>query len=440
MKVTPARRAALETLRAVRAGELADRALDRMLDRVPPRDRPWTQELVYGTFRLRGRLDHLLEARVRRGLASLEPDVLDTLRLGAYQLLEMGSVPAYAAVSQSVEMAKAVSGRGAAGLVNGVLQALRRARDRAASPLDGEYPSFEEDPVAFLSTWGSHPEWLVERWVARFGAEGARALVEANNRRPELYIRPVAMPVEAAGERLAAVGVGAEPVDFAPDALRIPPPASIRDVFDAVPAIVQDPAAGLVVRYADVPPDARVADLCAAPGGKALALSDQARYVVAADVSTRRIERVRENIERIARENVGLLVADARWPAVREAEVVLIDAPCTGTGTFRRHPDGRWRLRPTDLEALVTLQRQILEAAAPLVVPGGLLVYATCSLEPEENEDQVEAFLNRHPEFEMVPPSDRVEPRLLDEAGRLLVLPQETGVDGAFAARLRRRG
>lgn len=460
MRVTPARRAALETLRAVRAGELADRALDRALGRVPARERPWTQELTYGTFRLRGRLDHLLGTRVRRGLASLEPDVLDTLRLGAYQLLEMRSVPAYAAVSQAVEMAKGASGRGAGGLVNGVLKALDRDRDGF------EYPSAEREPVAFLSTWGSHPAWLVERWVERYGAEGARALVEANNQRPELYIRPIGMEVAEAQSRLDAAGIEAQSVDFAPDALKIEPPAGVREVFDAVPAIVQDPAAGLVIRYTDAPPDARVADLCAAPGGKALALADHTRYVVAADVSAGRLERVRENVERIhagppsdggvrggavagaepageeaGHGNVGLLVADARWPAIREADVVLIDAPCTGTGTLRRHPDGKWRLRPTDLTALVELQREILEAAAPLVVPGGLLIYSTCSLEPEENEGQVDAFLNRHPEFEPVPPSAaRVGSHLLDAEGRLTVLPQETGVDGAFAARLRRRG
>lgn len=439
MKVTPARRAALETLRAARAGELADRALDRALEEVPPRNRPWTQELVYGTFRFRGRLDHRLGALVRRGLDSLEPDVLDILRLGAYQLLEMDSVPAYAAVSQAVEMAKSASGRGAGGLVNGVLQTLRREGGSTG------FPSFEDDPVAFLSTWGSHPEWLVERWVARFGAEGARSLVEANNERPELYIRPIGMSVESAREELAKNDVPAEPVPFAPDALRVRPPATAHDVLGQIPAIVQDPAAGLVVRYADWPRGAVVADLCAAPGGKALASTDRAGYVVAADQSFRRIERVRSNVERIRedgamRGGIGLVVADARKPPIREVDAVLLDVPCTGTGTLRRHPDGKWRLRPSDLESLVALQRDILDAAATRVRPGGLLVYATCSLEPEENEEQVDAFLRRNPDFEWAaPPSGTVEDRMLDAAGRLVVLPQDHGVDGAFAARLRRK-
>lgn len=433
MKATPARWAALDALRAVRGGELADRALARVLERVTPRERPWVQELVYGTFRLRGRIDWMLDRLVRRGIASLDPDILDILRLGAYQLLEMGSVPVYAAVSQAVEMAKRVAGKGAGGLVNGVLQSLNRERDRIA------FPDVADDPVGYLSTWGSHPRWLVERWVARFGPAGARELVEANNSRPELYIRPIRIPVDEARDRLRAAGIDAEHVPLVPDALRIPSPAGARDVLPVVPAVVQDPAAGLVTRYAAVPEGAIVADLCAAPGGKALGLAERARYVVAADVSYQRMARVRENADRIGGLSIGMLVSDARWPAVGEVDLVLVDVPCTGTGTLRRHPDGKWRVGPTDLPALVELQREILDAAARVVRPGGILVYSTCSLEPEENEAQVEAFLARHREFAPAPPpSGTVADELIDASGNLVVLPQALGVDGAFAARLRR--
>src|SRR5690606_29873670 len=181
LTVTPARLAALDTLRAVRRGDLADRALLRTLERVPVRDRGWTQELVYGTFRLRARLDLLLAPHVRAGLDRLDPDVLDILRLGAYQLLEMTSVPVYAAVSQSVELARAAGHGRASGLVNGVLQSLRREPGRA------HVPTLADNAVERLSGWGSHPRWLVERWIARLGPAEAEALVDANNRRPELY-------------------------------------------------------------------------------------------------------------------------------------------------------------------------------------------------------------------------------------------------------------
>lgn len=433
MTVTPARWAALDVLRSVRRGELADRALARAQERVSPRDRAWLQELVYGTLRLRGRLDHLLGQLVKRGLERLDPDVLDLLRLGAYQILEMQAVPVYAAVSQTVEAAKAVAGRGAGGLVNGVLHSLVRRLDEL------EVPDFDRDPVGYLVAWGSHPRWLVERWVRRFGEEGARALVEANNRRPELYVRPLGMGPDAAREILAGAGIAAEPVPFAPDALHILPPASAAQVLEVIPAVVQDPAASLVTRFVDPPENVRVADLCAAPGGKALGLAHGGRYVAAADLSWNRMARLRENAERVGTGNLGLLVADARRPPLRPVEVVLIDVPCTGTGTFRRHPDGRWRIGPEDLAALAALQAEILEAAAGIVAPGGILVYATCSLEPEENEDQVDAFLNRHPEFTLAPPPATLDPDVLDERGRLVVLPHRNGVDGAFAARMVRR-
>jgi len=430
--VTEPRRAALETLRRVRAGELADRALERSASGLSERDRAWTQELVYGTFRLRGRLDHLLDARVRGGVASLDPDVLDVLRLGAYQLLEMKSVPPYAAVSQSVELARAAGSGRASGLVNGVLQALRRHGSEV------RFPDRRTDPVGYLSAWHSHPRWLVERWVRAWGVEDAEALLDADNLRPELYLRPLRVDPGEARARLLDAGIESEPVPFSPDSLRILPPAGARDALAAVPSAVQDPAAALVVRYAAVPEGARVLDLAAAPGGKALGLAERAGFVAAADVSPSRLLRVRENAERVG-ERLGLVAADARFPPFRPVDVVLLDAPCTGTGTFRRHPDGRWRVTPDDLAALAALQREMLDAAAELVRPGGWLVYSTCSLEPEENQDQVSAFLGAHPEFVLDPPVGAVDDWLLDARGELQVLPQRTGVDGAFAARMRRR-
>ena len=388
---------------------------------------------MYGTFRLRGRLDPVLDQLVRDGVEKLEPDVLDVLRLGAYQLLEMGSVPPYAAVSESVELIRYAGIARAAGLVNGVLQNLHRRREHL------RFPDFERYPAAHLAAWGSHPRWLVDRWIARWGAGEAAALVEANNARPELYLRPLGVARDHAAERLAAAGVASEPVDFSPDSLRIPAPGTAADALAAVPAVVQDPAAALVVRYAAVPRGAKVLDLCAAPGGKALGLSEPDARVAAADLSRRRMRRVVENAERVGRtDRVAAVVSDARMPPFRPADVVLLDAPCTGTGTFRRHPDGRWRIAPHDLAALTELQDQLLLAAAEVVRPGGVLVYSTCSLEREENEDRMERFLAEHPDWTMDPAPGAVDDALLDERGRLCVLPQHQGVDGAFAARVRR--
>jgi 16S rRNA (cytosine967-C5)-methyltransferase len=345
----------------------------------------------------------------------------------------MGGVPAYAAVSQSVELAKTLRGaRGAHGFVNGVLQNLRR-RGGALT-----FPDVASDPVGYLGSWGSHPEWIVRRWIERYGVAEATALVEMNNRRPELYLRVVGITAAEALERLMAAGIEAESVPFSPDSLMLKDAARIADAFAAAPVAVQDPAAALVVTAATFDPDTLVADLCASPGGKTLGIAGgSGRFVLAADLSAERLARLRQNVERLAPLPVGIIVADARRPPLRQAEQVLVDAPCTGTGTLRRHPDGRWRIDERALQSLAVLQAELLTAAAALIPPGGLLVYSTCSLEPEENEHQVEAFLQAHSGFRLEP-VEGVDPGAVNAAGMLSVQPQAFGVDGAFAARLRR--
>jgi 16S rRNA (cytosine967-C5)-methyltransferase len=431
--VTEARLAAAEILADLRRGLLLDAAFDRRVAPLDARDRRWTQELVFGMLRRRGWLDLLLNARVRGGLARLDPDVTDLLRLGAQQLLHMGSVPAYAAIAQTVEMAKQRHGMGASKLSNAVLRRLDRERD----DLQVVLPS---DPVEALAAVHSHPRWLVARWVARWGEEATRALLEANNQEPPLIARPFGIVREQLEAMLESAGVRVEDVPLVPDSLQLSGGAVLTELgaFQQGLFFVQDPAATLVTMYAAVPSGARVADLCSAPGGKTVELSRGAAFVVGADASPQRLGRLRETIARLELHNVFLLASDARFPAIAPLDVVLVDAPCTGTGTFRRHPDARWRLKVSDLAVMAAAQRAILRAAAPVVAPGGLLIYSTCSLEAEENDAQVEAFLAEHPEFSLEPPPDGAVPADVLDAGRLRVLPQRHGTDGAFAARLRR--
>jgi len=382
--------------------------------------------------RLRGRLDHLLAPHVRRGLGRLDRPVLEALRLGAYQILYTGSVPPYAAVSQSVDLVREAVGDGPTGLVNAVLRKLD-----AGSDAPERFPDVRQDPLGYLESWGSHPRWLLERWLSRWDVEDVRALVELDNRVPTTSIVPLEIGPEEAVAVLASEGLGAEPVGEGTRCVRLAEGVSPSAALEVVPcAIVQDPAANMVVQYADVPEGTKVADLCAAPGGKALAVADRPIYTLAADRSERRLLMVRDNARRTGRP-IALVVADARRPPLRGVDVVLLDAPCTGTGTLQRKPDARWRLEPAALTHLVTLQREMLDAAAALVPSGGLVVYSTCSLEREENEAQVEAFLGRHPQF-AVEATEAVPPRYRDDQGRLVVTPQSTGFDGAFAARLRR--
>jgi 16S rRNA (cytosine967-C5)-methyltransferase len=282
---------------------------------------------------------------------------------------------------------------------------------------------------------------MVERWLDRWGFAETERLLEANNLRPELYLSPVGTGVEESVRLLSAMEIEAHPVDFAPRSVRVMGGGEVAPILAALPSVVQDPAAGLVVDYAAVPSGATVLDLCSAPGGKAVGLSGSAGYLIAGDISVGRLGRVRQNVRRLGlAERVGMVVADARHPPFAEVDMVVLDAPCTGTGALRRHPDGRWRVGPNELRELMELQRELLDAAADLVRRGGVLVYATCSLEPEENAEQVAGFLTRHPEFERAPVDGSVKPELLTTDGSLLVLPQIQHVDGAFAARLRRIG
>lgn len=433
--VTDARVAAARILADVRRGELLDAAFDRHTRALDARDRRWVHELVYGLLRRRDAVDAELQSRVRGGLARLDADLVDLLRLGVTQLLDMGSVPAYAAIGQTVELAKIRHGVGASRLVNAVLRRLDREREQRADPA-----ALARDDVDALALRHSHPRWLVERWLGQWGLDDTQRLLEHNNTEAPIVVRPYGVVREQLETSLERSGVHVEDVPLVPDSLRLSGAGMLTQLgaWRHGWFFVQDPAATLVTRYAAIPARSVVGDLAAAPGGKTLELARDAALVVAADRSLPRLERLRDNLARLDVRNVALIAMDVRDPAVIALAAVLLDVPCTGTGTFRRHPDARWRLRISDLAVLTALQKAMLESAATVVRPGGLLVYSTCSLEPEENDEQVDAFLAAHPEWTLDPPPDGSVPAEVLDRGRLRVLPQRHGTDGAFAARLRR--
>jgi len=433
--VTDSRRIAADLCADLRGGKLLDAAFEARVGPLDARDRRWTQELVFGMLRQRSVLDAYLSERVKGGLVRLDPDLADLLRLGAYQLLSMRSVPAYAAIAQTVELAKQRHGIGASKLANAVLRRVDRERNELSLPT-------LTDPVDALALLHSHPRWLVARWVARWGAAETEQLLIANNTEPSIVLRPYGIVREQLEAMLENAGIDVSESPLLRDSIQLPHGILLTELgaFRKGLFFVQDPASTLVTQYADIPADARVADLCAAPGGKTLELSRTASIVVAGDRNLNRTQRLIENLRRVEARNISSIVMDARNPAVREMDAVLIDVPCTGTGTLRRHPDARWRLRISDLAVMAALQRSILRAAAAVVRPGGLLIYSTCSLEPEENDAQIESFLAEHGDWQLEPPSDGVVPSSVLDAGRLRVLPQRNGVDGAFAARLRKVG
>jgi len=423
------RRAALHVLAQVREGRAMDAALDGALRSLDDADRRLAHEMAAGVLRRQSALDARLAPLVTRDWAKVPPRLQDLLRLGAYQLVELDRVPAHAAVDTSVSLAREEGGPRAAGFVNAVLRRL--------SPAPEPSPGSAAADAAALAARHSHPLWLVERWLGRFGAEETRRLLEWNDRRPRLVLQQARQGLDELERRWLAAGIATEPAPFGAGIMTDRRRPQELPGFAEGAFVVQDPAQALLAWYADLPPAVTLYDAAASPGGKTIVLGREARMVVAGDVNRLRVSRLANNLRRAGSGREHPVVADAHRPPVRPVAAVLLDAPCLGTGTFARHPDARSRVTPEALKRLQGLQAELLERTSGVVAPGGLLIYSTCSLEPEENEEQVERFLARHAEFRREP-SETFPPALMSENGDLTIVPHRHEMDGAYAARLRR--
>jgi 16S rRNA (cytosine967-C5)-methyltransferase len=414
----------------VRQGKPFDAALDGVAGKLSRDDRRLTHELAAGVLRQRSALDHRLGPLVPRGWSQVDAVLQDILRLGAYQLTRLERVPDHAAVDTSVTLARQLRGARAAGFVNAVLRRLIQTAPQEAGS--------DSRVTSTLAAAHSHPDWLVERWVRQFGSEQTEALLRWNNTPPHLVAQPARANLEDLEHGWHAAGIEVQRASHGagllPDRTR---PSELPGYREGH-FIIQDPAQALLARFVDPPPGSTVYDACAAPGGKTIALG-RTNPVVAGEINRSRAWRLAGNLARAGSGREHVVVADARHPPLRGVEIVLLDAPCTATGTFARHPDARWRVSAAALRRIAGLQTQLLDSTAQLVPPGGWLVYSTCSLEPEENEQQVKGFLQRHPDFHREP-GPVVEASQLSPEGDLKILPQIHGMDGAYAARLRRSG
>ena len=441
--MTTAREIALEVLTRVEEDRaFADLLLSHHLDasRLDPRDRRLATELTYGVLRWRGRLDAHIQRVTHRPLPDLPPWLRNLLRLGAYQCLFLDRVPPRAAVDESVKLARRRGHEGFAGFVNGVLRALLREGQTIPEPAD---------PVEALALRHSFPHWLVRRWVTRFGAEEAQALMSALNRRPPFTIRVNTLRVtrEELILRLKSEGTDGSPTSYAPDGIIIDPPllpdssSSYRDGLWTV----QDEASILVGHLVAPRPGEQVVDLCAAPGGKtthlAQLMADRGK-VVALDPHSARLDLVQRACERLGLRIVEPIRGDAQsFGPAASYDRVLVDAPCSNLGILRRAPELKWHRREEELSGLAANQLAILSAAGSTVRPGGVLVYSTCSLEPEENEAVVDAWLRGSPSFRPDPPwCDEILAPLVDETGIFRALPHRHGTDGFTAFRFVKGG
>ena len=448
--IAPARTAALTALREVNAGR-AD--LPAALAAVRPalqdeRDRSLTTDLVTGTLRWQRQLDFLIEHFSRRPLTRLDFDVLQILRLAVYQLIHLDRVPAAAAVNDAVAMTRRARKTSAAGLVNAVLRAISRNAHRL--PLPSRPP--DGDPLPYLEVSLSHPGWLADRWLERYGFEAAETWEQFNNTAAPLMLRVNRLKTdrESLTRALAEHGVAVEPARYAPDGLVVTSGNPLRTPLAGTGQfILQDEASQLVALLGAPEPGMKVLDACASPGGKTTAMAamaDDRAAIVASDVRSGRVQLLRDTVNASGARGIRVLQADltAGLPFGPTFDLVFVDAPCSGLGTVRRDPDIRWRRTEADLTPFAGAQLTMLRNAADAVRSGGRLVYATCSSEPEENDGVVEAFLSADSRFARVDlraekPAyfEALEP-VLDETGVLRTSPHQHGLEAFYGSVLRR--
>ena len=443
-----ARPTALRVLHAIDAQQAyTDVALRQMLgdSGLDRRDRAFVTACVYGVVRWQGRIDWLLSKACRRSLESLTPWIRNILRLGTYQCLWMGGVPNRAAVHSSVGLARRFGHAGVAGLVNGVLRTVIRCH--AGYSL----PDADTQPVAHLSLAHSHPQWLVERWLNRYGWARTRVLCEANNRPRDVTLRVNTLRTtgQALALRLKQEGLRAVSASgLLTDALVV----QGTDRLDSLPSYVdglfqvQDEGALLVAPLCRARPGQRVLDACAAPGGKTTHLAQlmsDTGLILASDRQAGRLRLVAANARRLKMSSIKCVSSDGTapppWSAV-DFDRILVDAPCSGLGVLGRHPDIRWRRGPEELQGMQATQLDLLERQRPFLAADGLLVYSVCSNEPEETCEVVRIFLERHPDLQLDPvaadlPGTLGEPS--SRSGTLDLTPDQHGTEGAFVARFR---
>ncbi|HEY0101621.1 MAG TPA: 16S rRNA (cytosine(967)-C(5))-methyltransferase RsmB [Pyrinomonadaceae bacterium] len=443
--VSASRRAAFEVLRRVEdEGAFASVLLASATTELRADDRALCYELVLGCLRRQLWLDKLIEHYAKRDAGRLDAPVRRALRLGLYQLRFLTRIPPSAAVNESVNLAYEARLRSAANFINAVLR-------RATREPDYDPAAQATNELERLSIAASHPRWLVERWTKFFGAGEVESFAHANNETPPVAFRvnPLGANREEVLERLRGAGVAVQPSRIAPHAWRVEgagggsggaaSPALLRALAGEGAIYMQDEASQLVAHLVGARACERVLDVCAAPGSKTTqlaALSNDEAFVVAGDIYAHRLRTLGESAARQNLKNVRLIAYDAeKWPlpfAAGAFERVLVDAPCTGTGTLRHNPEIRWRITQADIAGLAARQRRILAHAAQTVCSGGRLVYSTCSVEPEENEEVVSAFLETHPGFKLIRPD--VPEQLLTKEGAARTWPQRDGTEGFFVA------
>ena len=430
--------------------EKADSHLDRLLTdsfkryrHLTPLDRAFLTELTYGVIRWREKLDWVIRLFSNIPLEKIELGILNTLRLGLYQILFLSRTPSSAAVNESVELAKRIRGKGGAGFVNGVLRSSIREKDEI------HYPEIAEDPILHISISQSHPLWLVQRWVKEMGVEETLKVCKLNNQISSLTLRTNTLKMNRKDliEKLRREELKPLPTTYSEEGIVLtdPPPTSELPFLKEGLYIIQDEASQLVTSILDPKPGERILDACAAPGGKTTHMAQRMENqgeIYALDLSKRRLDLIEKASQILGIKIIKTIKADATklLPISKGLgfDRVLADVPCSGFGTLRRNPDLKWRRGEEDIKRLSEVQSSILGNLSHYIKDGGILVYSTCTVFREENEDVIEKFLEGHPEFKLdwmgnVLP-EKLQPFI--QKGFFKTFPPRNGMDGFFVARM----
>jgi len=426
--------------------ERMDAYLDKVLDlelqseELNEADRRLLTELVHGVLRWRGKLDYVLNGFYRGNFTKAETNVKNAMRVALYQIFFLDRIPQYAAVDEAVEFVKKLRGEKSAAIVNGVLRSILRSIDAI------HYPDPKEAPIYYLSIMLSHPSWMVKRWVDRYGFDQTAKLLEKNNERPPITIRVNTLKISVPDflQLLEKHGIPYERSHYLPTFLRVEHISRLAEFepFQRGLFTVQDESTAFPVLLLNPQPGDRVIDLAAAPGGKTAYIAELLQgtgEVIAVDKYESKVMMLRDMCARLALPNVHCMEGDAANLDIEPADKIILDAPCSGLGVIRKKPDSKWKREPEDIAKLADIQRELLENAARLLKRDGILVYSTCTIEPEENIEQIQRFLNDHPDFSIDDPSPFVPRQVLHLSGKYVeTLPHVHDMDGSFAIRLKK--
>ena len=395
-------------------------------------------EIVHGVMRWMGRIDWILNGFYKGQFSKVVPNIKNALRVALYQILFLDKVPDYAAVNEAVEFVKKLQGQKYADIANGVLRNIIRSKEGI------RYPNPDEDLISYFSAYYSHPSWMVKRWLARFGKDETEKLLIANNDKPTLTLRVnnLVTNKEELKNLLNSVGLKYSDSKAHDQFIRMNSLSNITDweYFSEGYFSVQDESTGFPVVLLDPKPGMRVLDLCAAPGGKTGFIADLMQNtgeIIALDRFESRLKILNKNLDRLKITNVKTTAIDSLdYTDEIGFDRVLIDAPCSGLGTLTKKPDLKWKKDLGDIRKIINIQQDLIKKGASLVKRGGYLVYSTCTLEPEENVDQINKLLSEHNEFKLIDASLFVQKDYVDDDGFVKTFPHIHGFDGSFAAKL----